>query len=63
MNSIGIKKWAAGYHALEVWTFGEGDARLVGWLRDDGVRAIETNADPCFEYEPGFDELWEKHAP
>lgn len=57
-NSIGIQKWAANQNVEQVWVTGEGDNQLVGWLRADGARAIETNADPVFDTEEGFEEMW-----
>lgn len=61
-NSIGINKWAGGKDLELVWvrTDGSGNAdnTLRGWLRSDGARAIETNGDPCFEHEAGFDLAW-----
>lgn len=57
-NSIGISKWA-GEQAIEcTWSVGEGDARLTGWTRADGERAIETNGDPVFEGDDGFEDAW-----
>jgi len=60
-NSIGIQRWAAHQGAEIVWENGIGDARIVGWRRDDGERAIETNGDPVFDGE-GFDELWNNNS-
>ena len=57
-NSIGINKWAAGHRIIEVARYGYGDAQEIAWLRDDAARAIETNGDPAFEWEPGFDSEW-----
>jgi hypothetical protein len=43
----------------KLWSNGlPGDARLIGWERADGARAIETNADPVFDWQDGFDQLW-----
>lgn len=58
-NSIGINKWAAGQQLAQVWARGEGDRQTIGWERSDGERAIETNGDPVFEGEEGFEEAWE----
>ena len=57
-TSIGIYKWAHPATAELAWETGVGDARLRGWERADGARAIETNGDPLFEGEAGFDETW-----
>ena len=57
-NSIGINKWAAGHRIIKIARYGYGDAQEIAWLRDDGARAIETNGDPAFEWESGFDSEW-----
>ena len=57
-NSIGINKWAAGQQLAQVWARGEGDRQTIGWERSDGERAIETNGDPVFAGESGFEEAW-----
>ena len=57
-TSIGITLWACGQGIEQVWSRGEGDARLIGWERADGQRAIETNGQPVFDGEDGFEEAW-----
>lgn len=57
-SSIGIGKWLGEHSAKVVWVRGEGDERCIGWIRSDGARAIETNGDPCFEGEDGFESAW-----
>ena len=57
-NSIGISKWASDQSIEQVWESGTGDNRIIGWEREDGERSIETNGDPVFEFESGFDEIW-----
>lgn len=61
-ESIGIQKWAGGQTISRIWQNGEGDWRMIGWQRADGARAIETNGDPAFEHEPGFEEAWKECA-
>lgn len=34
-----------------------GDEQLIGWYTKEGL-VIETNGDPVWETEDGFDELW-----
>jgi len=57
-TSIGIRQWAGEMDIWEVWSIGEGDSRLIGWRRGDGEHAIETNADPVWESDEGFQEMW-----
>lgn len=57
-NSIGINKWANGQSIECAGSSGEGDSKITGWVRADGARAIETNGDPVFESEDGFEEAW-----
>lgn len=59
-NSIGINKWSGGQRIFKVGESGEGEARMVAWVRSDGARAIETNGDPEFEGSDVFDLEWEK---
>lgn len=59
-TSMGINKWSGGQRIFKIGESGEGDSRMVAWVRADGARAIETNGDPQFEWEDGFDEAWEK---
>lgn len=58
-DSIGIKKWAGELEIEEVARRGEGDARMIAWERSDGARAIQTNGDPVWDGEEGFEEAWE----
>jgi hypothetical protein len=54
-RSVGIRAWAA-EQALEIeWASGE----IRGWSRRDGERAIETNGDPVFESDDGFEAAWD----
>jgi hypothetical protein len=59
MTSTGISAWIDDQDARVAWERGEGDARQVGWIRDDGARAIETNGDPIGEDDDGFEAAWE----
>ena len=59
MKSIEIEKWAGGEAVEESW---RSTSELAGWTRADGARAIETNGDPVFEEDEGFEDLWEKRA-
>ena len=62
-TSIGITLWASGQGIEQVWSRGEGDARLIGWERADGQRAIETNGQPVFDGEDGFEAAWSGTPP
>lgn len=57
-NSIGINNWSKGQCVEMAGHSGEGESRIIGWVRADGARAIETNGDPVFESEDGFEEAW-----
>lgn len=57
-QSIGINKWAKGHSLEQVWARGEADEKTIGWQRSDGERAIETNGDPVFPGESGFEVSW-----
>lgn len=57
-QSIGINKWSNGQTLAKIGESGEGDNRIIGWERVDGMRAIETNGDPVFEGQDGFGEAW-----
>lgn len=57
-GSSGITAWAGGMAIEDEWTTGSGDARLTGWVRADGARAIETNGDPVFDGDDGFVDAW-----
>lgn len=57
-TSIGINRWSHGQKLTRLWSRGAGDARLTGWQREDGQLAIETNGEPIFESEDGFEEAW-----
>jgi len=59
-NSIGINKWSGGQRIFKVGESGDGDSRMVAWVRADGARAIDTNGDPDFEWSDEFDAAWEK---
>lgn len=59
MNSAGISKWASGHELKWAGKHGIGDSMIVGWIRDDGARAISTNGDPEFDGEDGFEEAWQ----
>lgn len=54
-DSIGIKK-ALGSNLTWVGSRGEGDSKITLWRNVDGREAIETNGDPVFEGEAGFEE-------
>lgn len=60
MNSIGIRKWACGQTLELVASVGDGDGKLTLFRRGDGLEAIETNGDPVFEGDTGFEELREQ---
>lgn len=57
-NSIGINKWSKDQSVEMAGQSGESESRITGWVRADGARAIETNGDPVFESEEGFEEAW-----
>ena len=57
--SLGIEDWAGQSDIVQCGSYGRGDARMIAWERDDGTRAIETNGNPIFEGETGFEESWE----
>jgi hypothetical protein len=61
-----IQKWAEGSTLDLDWETGEGDARLRGWVRSDGARAIETNGDPIWSEDESldlpFEAYWEARS-
>ena len=56
ISSVGIRKFAGNLEIELVGSTGHGDSKLSLWRRDDGQEAIETNGDPVFAGENGFDE-------
>lgn len=57
INSAGIRK---AFHpcnrARNAGSIGEGDNKTTLWISQSGLEAIETNGDPVFAGEAGFEE-------
>jgi hypothetical protein len=58
-SSLGIEDWAGQSDIVQCGSYGRGDARMIAWERDDCTRAIETNGNPIWEGEEGFEAAWE----
>lgn len=55
-NSAGIRRlFSPTTKLFQLGSFGQGDSKMVLWESQTGVRIIETNGDPVYSHESGFD--------
>jgi hypothetical protein len=61
VNSIGIRKYFGENMQLEILgTTGSGDAKMTLYRGSNGQEVIDTNGDPCWDFERGFQEAREQ---
>lgn len=54
-RSIWVRLWQGEQDIVLEWAIG---SELKGWSREDGRRIIETNGDPVFQDDEGFEAAW-----